>query len=253
MISVAVMAHRKRARFVDELTARLPARVVWDQKNNRRDTGRRAWLAFDPAASHHLVLQDDALVCDDLLEGLEKIVETTGDQPVSLFYCRTGPAFLPIDLIARLVTERSYSGIDLGVIYSGVALMLPTSMIGDMIGYTTSLPHAAYDVPIWRWTQHRGLLTRYTWPSLADHREMSQSRSIISRRDHPGRVAYQFAASATDHDWTLPVLDAASAVEAVCGVPMYTWRHRLTGQLYTLDVARKRRKVPTGPWERVDR
>ena len=65
MISVAVMAHRKRARFVDELTARLPARVVWDQKNNRRDTGRRAWLAFDPAAGKDYVDYDFTLTSGD--------------------------------------------------------------------------------------------------------------------------------------------------------------------------------------------
>jgi hypothetical protein len=182
------------------------------------------------------------------------LVETTGEQPVSLFYCRTGPAFLPIDLIGRLASEGSYSGIDLGVLYSGVAVMVPVPHIGDMLGYMARLPHAAYDVPIWRYYQHRGLDFRYTWPSLVDHREMTESRSLVSRRDYPGRVAYRFAeGSALDVDWSLPVLDAASAVEAHSGAPMFTWRHRLTGQLYTLDVTRKKRKVPTGPWERVDR
>jgi hypothetical protein len=247
MISVAIMAHPRRATLVDRLTSVIEAEVVWDRKNDRRDTGRRAWLAHDPGATHHLVLQDDAIVSPNLLGALEGLQT---EQPVSLFYCRTGPAFLPISLIGRLADEGQYSGIDLGVLYSGVAVMLPTEDVPDMISYTQRLPHKAYDIPIWRYYQYRGLDFRYTWPSLADHREMSESRSIVSRHDHPGRVAWRYG---TEVDWSLPVLDAATAVESACGVPMYTWRHRRTGQLYTLDVTRQKRKVPSGPWERLDR
>jgi hypothetical protein len=159
---------------------------------------------------------------------------------------------LPISLIGRLAAEGSYSGIDLGVLYSGVAVMVPTDHIADMLSYTAELPHKAYDIPIWRYYQHRGLDFRYTWPSVVDHRETTESPSIVTRRDYRGRVAYSFSPSAL-LDWSLPVLDAAAAVAEVCGVPMYTWRHRRTGQLYTLDPTRQKRRVPTGPWERLDR
>lgn len=253
MISIAVMAHKKRSRFVAELTERLDAEVVWDRNNNRRDTGRRAWQAYDPNASHHLVIQDDAIPCDDLAKGLEEVVKHTGDQPISLFYCRTGPRFLPIDLIGRLATQGAYSGIDLSVLYSGVAVMLPTDHIDHMIRWTARTKHRAYDIPIWRYYQARGLTFRYTWPSLVDHREMAESKSIIGP-DHPGRVAYSFAGSALDVDWSLPVLDAEAAILAACGVPMFTWRHPQTGQLLTLDTAdrRLRKRPPAAPWERVD-
>lgn len=59
-LSVAVMAHPARAAFVDELTGLLdrPAKVVWDERQDRWDTGRRAMLAYDPACTHHLVVLD---------------------------------------------------------------------------------------------------------------------------------------------------------------------------------------------------
>lgn len=258
MISVAIMAHPKRKRFVAQLTEQLDAEVVWDQRNNRRDTGRRAWRAHDPKATHHVVLQDDAVPCQDLIAGITELVKHTGDQPVSLFYCRTGPRMLPIDLIGRLANQGKYSGVDLEVLYTGVGLVLPTSHIRDMLAWTDRQKHAAYDMPIWRYYQRRKMNVRYTWPSLIDHRELSESRSIITRADTPGRVAYNFIGadrSALDVDWTLPVLDAAAAVKAECGVPMFTWRHRETGQLLTLDSRdrRLRRRPPSGAWERADR
>lgn len=251
MISIAVMAHKKRRRFVTELTQQLDCEVVWDHNNNRRETGRRAWQAHDPSASHHLVIQDDAVPCEDLHKGLEELVKHTGNQPISLFYCRTGPRFLPIDLIGRLASQGAYSGIDLEVLYSGVAVMVPTDQIGDMLRFRSR--HTAYDIPIWRYYQARGLTFRYTWPSLVDHREMSESQSLLGK-DHPGRVAYNFAHSALDVDWSLPVLDAASAILTECGVPMFTWRHPQTGQLLTLATndRRLRKRPPAAPWERVD-
>jgi hypothetical protein len=57
------MAHPKRAEFIPELLEALgqDIPVTWDQKNNRRDTGKRAMLAYDPGCTHHAVIQDDVL------------------------------------------------------------------------------------------------------------------------------------------------------------------------------------------------
>lgn len=63
-LSVAIMAHPKREAMVADLLTRLDREVpvVWDQINDRHDTGARAMEAFDPACTHHLVIQDDVAV-----------------------------------------------------------------------------------------------------------------------------------------------------------------------------------------------
>ena len=68
------MAHPRRADMVAQLQAELdrPVKVVWDEVNDRHDTGIRAIEAFDPSASHHLVIQDDCVVPSDLLAGIER-------------------------------------------------------------------------------------------------------------------------------------------------------------------------------------
>ena len=68
-LSVSMMAHPKRAAQVEGILAQLDRKdveVVWDERENRWDTGRRSMLAYDPRCSHHAVIQDDVLVCRDL-------------------------------------------------------------------------------------------------------------------------------------------------------------------------------------------
>jgi hypothetical protein len=73
-VSVAIAAHPKRAQQAHALAAQLDrdASIVWDQGNNEWATHERAWAAHDPSATHHLVLQDDAVVCRDLIGGVER-------------------------------------------------------------------------------------------------------------------------------------------------------------------------------------
>jgi hypothetical protein len=63
-LSVAIMAHPKRAALVDGILARLDrddVPVIWDEQGSRWDTGRRAMLAYDPSCTHHVVIQDDII------------------------------------------------------------------------------------------------------------------------------------------------------------------------------------------------
>jgi len=97
-VSVAVMAHRVRAPLVEALVARLdrPAHVAWAANTApstapeaRWRTAAAAWSAADPGATHHLVLQDDAVVCRDLVAGLEAALDATpavAGHPVSIYY-----------------------------------------------------------------------------------------------------------------------------------------------------------------------
>lgn len=202
MISVAIMAHQKRADFIPELEAKLdrPATVVWDRANNRWDTGRRALLAYDRSATHHLVLQDDALICRDLVAGVERALEhTPGDSPVCLYVGKVRPYKALVDEYTR-DSERA-SWLVMAQINWGVAIVFPTKIIDDMVAWCDNQTIPNYDSRMSRWFENQGISTWYPWPSLVDHRE---SPSLVPGRGHAGRVARRFVGtdvSALDIDW----------------------------------------------------
>ena len=93
-LSVSVMAHPSRSHWVHELRERVGieyANVAWDRGLGIWDTCSRAWEMHDPAATHHLVLQDDALPCRDLLAGLEAAITSQAPfETVASLFVGTG-------------------------------------------------------------------------------------------------------------------------------------------------------------------
>lgn len=190
-VSVAIMAHPKRESFIPELIAALdrPATVVLDEKNDRWDTGRRSMLAFDPAASHHLVVQDDAVLCRDLVAGVERaLAYAPDDVPVCLYVGTVRP--WPT-AVAKLVqaTREDTSWLRMGQLNWGVAVVMPTRHIEAMVRWCDGRPEIAnYDKRMSRWFEHQGIKIWYTWPSLVDHRD---SPSLVAGRKG-GRFAHRF-------------------------------------------------------------
>lgn len=194
VVGVAIMAHRKRARFIPSLQASLdrPAQVVWDQHNDRWETGRRAMLAYrtNPRATHWLVVQDDAVACRDLVAGVEAALRhVPADSPVSLYAGRVRPFR---DAVAHLVgqADRDTSWLTMTQLHWGVGVVIPVRWIDEMVRWCdTRTDVANYDKRMSRWIQHRRLTVHYTWPSLVDHRE---SPSLVPGRSARGRRAYRF-------------------------------------------------------------
>src|SRR5690606_21305294 len=98
-LSASIMAHRKRQAEAEELQASLDRDVpiVYDPEPEpskdpaqRWITGRMAWEAHDPGADYHLVIQDDALACADLISGLEKALDVLGPKGLVCAYSGTG-------------------------------------------------------------------------------------------------------------------------------------------------------------------
>lgn len=200
------MAHPKRERFIPTLLKRLdrePA-VVWDQINSRWDTGRRALLQYDHQATHHLVIQDDAIPCRDLVAGVEKALDYVAPgSPVGLYFGRRAP--YPSRL--RFLTgemERSgdfISWIRINKIIWGVGIVIPTAVIPDAIRYCDEVNVPNYDLRLSRFFEVARIPVWFTWPSLVEHRD---SPSLIADRT-AGRVAFNFLGadkSALDVDWS---------------------------------------------------
>ena len=213
-LSVSVMAHRVREDQVAELTASLDreVEVTWDkhakpssQPARRWATGRRAWEAHDPTATHHLVIQDDAVAVPDLIAGLEQALAYVPDGAVASAYLGTKRP-MPNEIIA-LVGQARAEGASWIVGRSlnwGPAIIAPTASIPDMLEWADRQRGVAYDKRIGLY--YRDILkqaTWYTWPSLVDHR---QGPSICGHGS-TGRHAHETApGSALDIDWSGPVI-----------------------------------------------
>lgn len=209
VLSVAVMAHPSRKAFVQQLLERLdaPAEVVWDQRGDRWDTGRRSLLAADPSATHHLVIQDDSIVCRDLVAGARRALTVIRSAPVSFYAGRQRPAG---PLVKRAIASARKQGASwvYGELLWGVALAFPAPLIPEMVKHgdtLTSVPN--YDRRLSMFLRTRRIPTFYTLPSLVDHRNVDENPSLVPGRTAAGRVAHWFAgadASALDLDWSGP-------------------------------------------------
>lgn len=207
------MAHPRRADYVEELLASLdgPADVVWDEKNERWDTGRRALLAHKdhPEADFWCVLQDDSLVCRDFIAGATKAAEVVQDRPISFFYSKGTN-------VSHQRTTRLANQVELPTLlrfagpWWGVAVMFPTPIIDRMVRIADQpRPTPAYDRRLSGALLKMGLDCYYVLPSLVDHR--LDGPSMIEGREQDGRCAHHFIgedASALDIDWkALPIVD----------------------------------------------
>lgn len=213
-LSVAVMAHPKREAMVADLVARLDREpvVVWDQRNDRWDTGRRSQLAFDPNATHHLVVQDDAMIPRDLVAGIERALPHVTDEGAALCLY-IGKVRPHAGRISRAVAKaEGCSWLVMRDLHWGVGIVLPTPIIETVIrdqDPKTSIEQ--YDRRISRWLVMQRRSVWYPWPSLVDHRD---SPSLINHGE--GRHAHQFLGedrSALDVDWGQGVLQIPSARE----------------------------------------
>lgn len=209
-LSVAIMAHRQRAQFIPPLLDRLgldDGAVVWDERGDRWHTGRRSMLAYDTEASHHLVVQDDAVVPRDLVAGVTQALgRVPADSPMCLYIGKTRK-FWTAMARSGLQAPRTPAWLAMGQIHWGVGIVMPTHLIEPMVAWGDQHPEVEnYDKRLSRWCEHKGLTVYYPWPSLVDHRE---SPSLVQGRQARGRRAQRFIgadASAAGRNWELPVV-----------------------------------------------
>lgn len=188
-VSVSVMAHPKRKRFVQELLALLdgPAQVIWDTANDRWDTGRRALLASRPDATHHLVIQDDVLPCRELLAACHRLLHFVPDgHPVSLYMgrSRTEPRRFNMGTVTRAARHKGARFAVFEGPWWGQGVIVPTSEIPGVVAFGDSHPHITnYDHRIAYYFVERGISCYYTMPSLIEHRYGPDNPSLL---DHHG-------------------------------------------------------------------
>jgi hypothetical protein len=198
------MAHPSRVDWVKHLqrSAGIPGdHVAWDRGDGIWDTASRAWAAHDPEATHHLVLQDDAIVCRDLVKGLEMGLAHTPAQFICLYVGTPhdgAKSVRKVDAIVERADQSHASWLVLGSSRWGVATVLPVEVIADMLLWCEYVEGpddkriGLYCRDVLHWD------VWHTWPSLVDHRAAG---SLVGNSSTVARRFIGAGASALDFDW----------------------------------------------------
>lgn len=201
-VSFALMCHPKREEFVPGLLEQLPdAEVVWDQKNNRWDTGRRSMLAYDPDADWHVVVQDDAILCPGFREAAHNALACCPAGPVSFYTGKTRPYAEQVKRAVREAISRDYRWIAMRGPLWGPAVAIPVSLIDNMVEACDDIHVANYDIRMSEYFHNNGYQCWYSIPSLVNHRVGRDNPSLVPGRSSvKSRTAYEFVGNRGDTD-----------------------------------------------------
>lgn len=211
ILSVAIAAHPKRTNFAEYLARQLncTSTIVWDLEDNEWDTHYRAWqLGLNSEFSHHLVLQDDAVPCKDLIPALEKALPTLPENAITSLYFGKAQNHPKIVRAVNRANETGAGWILTTGTWWGVGIIIPTGLIAPMLEFC-SRRREVYDRRLSIWCEHGPdgpYPVYYPWPSLVDHLDIE---SLVIPGRPPGRKAFQFIGadhSALEWDYTKPAV-----------------------------------------------
>lgn len=165
-ISISIMAHPSREKYFEYLTERLDgAPFSVDEGWGLLENAKRSWLLYDDTADYHIVIQDDAILCDNFIEKARAAIEQNNGMIVSFYHANR----------SQFETEVKKALENNGVIikqhiHSALAMAIPTNRIKEMIAYFETLDNPQDDVRIGLWAKHAGIKNAIIIPSLVDHR-----------------------------------------------------------------------------------
>lgn len=197
------MAHPSRRTWAEDLGRRLEAEVVYDADGVEWHTARRALLSYDPASDWHVVIQDDAIPCDQFRDALDAVLPHARGLPVGLYLGTVRPQGR---LVTRAVASAQRAGVNWiewqgGGPRWGVGVAYPTRQIPALVAGADLDPHPHYDARVRRFYKLSGVSARYPLPSLVDHRPADENPSLICSQN-PDRRAHVFQRDVSDVDWS---------------------------------------------------
>lgn len=192
MFSVSVMASKERERFFPYLREKLgdvPFSID-EPRNTKGNIGiwkncKRAWGMNDPSKKYHLVIQDDALICDDFYAKVDSFLEKIEEQhPGKEFMFQLFFGNRPIAMTSEEFTySQNHNYIIKNQMAWGVAIMIPTKYIPEMLAFGDSYPSQQDDAKIKYFGIKKKLPTIFPIPCFIDHRSMSESPTLTLSGD----------------------------------------------------------------------
>lgn len=193
------MAHERRAVWAQELATKIPAEIVWDRgldtpEASEWDTGARA-LGKAGAAPWHVVVQDDAILCDGFAHHTRRLLNALKPTQPVCFYIGNLPSHANrVQPALDYAIREEASLLEMPGPWWGVAIAVPTRHIPALLARSTSLE---YDKRIGTFYKRQGVECWYPVPSMVDHRH---GPSLFPGR-RPERFALHFTGKAPT-DWT---------------------------------------------------
>jgi hypothetical protein len=180
-LSISIMAHPSRKHYVDYLLEQLgDVPIAWDREQGIWDTCRRAWLLRNPESVYHVVIQDDAIICQDFYNRAVDILKTLDDNTACMFY--TGER---AEHHAKYHKAPFYTN----KIYNEVAICLPTKHIKPMLKWCDDFGQDT-DKSISRYCKRNKVRMYNAFPSLIDHREDTSIYRVRYNRPEPDAIRH---------------------------------------------------------------
>ena len=183
LLSIAIMAVPERKAWAEELSLKLDAPISWDVDRVIWNTCKGAWKLHNPEAKYHLVVQDDAIVCDDFRNEAERfILETEKREGADIthafyFYYGNHNGFKTLkeeqDAIQNGYLLKTHG-------MNGVAICMPTSLVAGLIQFGDSYGPWQDDEKISQFLKLTNAKVWVPFPTLVDHRRKAENPSIIA-------------------------------------------------------------------------
>lgn len=202
-LSAVVMTHPKRRHDAEEMQDRHPdlgLRIVEDPAPDEQPsalrTARTAWAALAPDATHHLVIEDDTVLCADFHQHLLAAIAARPGHAIS-FYTEWGSETSYAVRLAALLGDSWAEVVDDYV--PTQALVLPARVAGGFPGFDAFV-HRLYDHTMHAYLASAEVPAAMTVPNLADDARLS---SVLGHGFLGERASVCFPADAAGAvDWT---------------------------------------------------
>lgn len=132
-----------------------------------------------------IVLEDDAVPCDDFIAQLDQVLAVAPTPIVGLYLGRSNPPAWQ-GFIGHIQHDPAHWAICSHLLH-GVGTAIHTDLVPDMLGHIHGMAYPIDDA-ITDWARAKHLMVGYTRPSLVDHADeptLIASRYDGGRRDQP--------------------------------------------------------------------
>ena len=173
-VSAAIINHISRKHLAEQLVAKLgPDAKVFTSTadlahNDCVENSRKAWAAYDPNADYHIVFEDDAILCSNFYERLDKILT----DPLRIYNLYWSNIPIPEGAFKQGFVLANYR-----CSIPAAAICISTKLIPDMLEFTKG-NIGWLDARIMKWTQARNIMIYYPIPCLVDHNAHEKSLLI---------------------------------------------------------------------------
>lgn len=159
------MAHVSRGTFVDSLANALDVDAIKVSVDDGTlgvwGNAKQTWQMIDKKSDYGIVLQDDAILCNNFKHKAKQFLIEHQPQICSFYFGQQNKT--------KYIKPHYFDA----PLFHAVALAIPTNMIDDMISYCDKRTEVfGDDMKMKRWLISQNKLCRYSNPSYVQHRNI---------------------------------------------------------------------------------